>query len=72
MSFNSKRVRKAQARAQFKRASGSGGKSDTQLTGNVGPAKTAKKNTKKNTWFAKLAGMPVAPAKPMQEEASAE
>lgn len=73
MPFNNKRARKARMKAQFKRASGAGGKSDTQLTGNVGPAKTTKTNTKKNTWYAKLAGKPTAaPAKPKQQEATAE
>lgn len=72
MPFNNKRARKARMKAQFKRASGAGGKADTQLTGNVGPAKTTKTNTKKNTWYAKLAGKPTAPAKPKQEELAVE
>lgn len=68
MPFNNKRIRKAALKAQFKRASGAGGKADTQRTGNIGPKKTAKVHTKKNTWYGKLAGKPTAPAKPKQEE----
>jgi len=72
MPFNNKRRRKAALKAQFKRASGAGGKSDVQSTGNVGPRRTTKVNTKKNTWFSKLAGKPsAAPTKPKQEQTEA-
>lgn len=72
MSYNSKRTRKAAMKAQFKRASGAGGKAQTESRGPQGPAKTTKVNKKKNTWYGKLAGKPTAPAKPKQEELAVE
>lgn len=47
MSKNAKNARKAAAARQITATRKSGGK---------GPAKTKKVNTKRNTWFARLAG----------------
>ncbi len=70
MSYNSKKARNLRAKAQIKRAELGKGAKESLPTGNKGPAKTGKKNSKRNTWFAKLSGKVIdtAPVKKARDE----
>jgi len=70
MSRNSKNARKIRRKQSFKRAETRG--TVTESTGNKGPAKTAKKHTKVNTWHARLAGKVNAPAPKAKESTDGE